>query len=278
MNSSENSVSPSSIHQSPVTDHFQRLCEIVAKLRAPDGCPWDREQTNETLLPGLIEEAYEVAGAVRAGDDSNLREELGDLILLAVMHAQIAGEAGRFNIREVLQDVTAKLIRRHPHVFGESGVRDTDGVVKQWEAIKREERNDADGHYLSTLPAALPALMRAQKAQSKAARVNFDWTEIADVIAKVDEELAEAKEAIASRNPSAIADEIGDLLFSVVNLARKSKLDAETALQGATAKFVSRFSQVEDELRARGKKLGEVGLEELDAIWNEAKGGSGAME
>ncbi len=253
-------------------NHFQRLCEIVAKLRAPDGCPWDREQTNETLLPGLIEEAYEVAGAVRAGDDSNLREELGDLILLAVMHAQIAEEAGRFNIREVLQDVTAKLIRRHPHVFGESGVRDTDGVVKQWEAIKREEKNDADGHYLSTLPAALPALMRAQKAQSKAARVNFDWTEIADVIAKVDEELAEAKEAIASRNPSAIADEIGDLLFAVVNLARKSKLDAETALQGATGKFVSRFSQVEDELRARGKKLGEVGLEELDAIWNEVKG------
>lgn len=278
MNSLENTVPPSSIHQSPVTDHFQRLCEIVAKLRAPDGCPWDREQTNETLLPGLIEEAYEVAGAVRAGDDPNLREELGDLILLAVMHAQIAEEAGRFNIREVLQDVTAKLIRRHPHVFGESGVRDTDGVVKQWEAIKREEKNDADGHYLSTLPAALPALMRAQKAQSKAARVNFDWTEIADVIAKVDEELAEAKEAIASRNPNAIADEIGDLLFAVVNLARKSKLDAETVLQGATGKFVSRFSQVEDELRARGKKLGEVGLEELDAIWNQVKGGRAAME
>jgi MazG family protein len=272
-------VDATAINPQPSTiNPFQRLCEIVAKLRAPDGCPWDREQTNETLLPGLIEEAYEVAGAVRAGDDSNLREELGDLILLAVMHAQIAGEAGRFNIREVLQDVTAKLIRRHPHVFGGSGVRDTNGVVKQWEAIKREEKNDADSHYLSTLPAALPALMRAQKAQSKAARVNFDWTEIADVIAKVDEELAEAKEAIASRNPSAIADEIGDLLFSVVNLARKNKLDAETALQGATRKFVSRFSQVEDELRARGKKLGEVGLEELDAIWNEVKGGSGAME
>lgn len=250
---------------------FNQLCEIVAKLRAPDGCPWDREQTNETLLPGLIEEAYEVAGAVRARDDQNLREELGDLILLAVMHSQIADESGRFNINEVLRGVTEKLIRRHPHVFGKSGVRDTDGVVKQWEAIKREEKDSSGSYYLADLPAALPALMRAQKAQKKAARVNFDWTEISDVVAKVDEELAEAKEAIASRDPSAIADEIGDLLFAVVNLARRSKLDAETALQTATDKFVSRFNKVEDELRGRGKKLGEAGLEELDQIWNAVK-------
>jgi len=250
---------------------FEKLCGIVAKLRAPDGCPWDREQTNETLLPGLIEEAYEVASAVQARDDQNLREELGDLILLAVMHAQIAEEGGRFNIGEVLEDVSAKLIRRHPHVFGESGVRDTDGVVKQWEAIKREEKSEAGGHYLADLPAALPALMRAQKAQKKAARVNFDWTEISDVVAKVDEELAEVKEAIAARDPSAVADEIGDLLFAVVNLARKSKLDAETALQSATDKFVSRFGRVEDELRKRRQKLGDVGLEELDEIWNSVK-------
>jgi tetrapyrrole methylase family protein/MazG family protein len=271
VNRLENTVSPNPIHQSPVTDHFQRLCDIVATLRAPDGCPWDREQTNETLLPGLIEEAYEVAGAVRAGDDQNLREELGDLILLAVMHSQIAEENGRFNIVNVLENVTAKLIRRHPHVFGESGVRDTDGVVKQWEAIKREEKNDPGGHYLADLPAALPALMRAQKAQKKAARVNFDWTEISQVVAKVDEELGETKEAIGSGDPSAIADEIGDLLFAVVNLARKSNLDAETVLQAATGKFISRFGQVEDELSARGKKLGEVGLGELDEIWNAMK-------
>jgi MazG family protein len=271
VNSPENIVSPTAVHQSTVTDHFRRLCEIVAKLRAPDGCPWDREQTNESLLPSLIEEAYEVAGAVRARDDQNLREELGDLILLAVMHSQLAEEAGRFNIGEVLESVTAKLIRRHPHVFGESGVRDTDGVMKQWEAIKREEKSEARGHYLADLPAALPALMRAQKAQKKAARVNFDWTEISDVVAKVDEELAETKEAIAARDPSAMADEIGDLFFAVVNLARKSKLDAETTLQAATDKFVSRFNRVEDELRARGRKLGEAGLEELDEIWNAVK-------
>ena len=252
-------------------DPFKKLCDIVARLRAPGGCPWDREQTNESLLPPLIEETYEVASAIRAQDDANLREELGDLVLLAVMHSEIAREAGRFNIDEVLEEVTAKLIRRHPHVFATSDVRDAEGVVKQWEAIKHVEKAGSDSHYLAGLPAALPALMRAQKAQKKAARVNFDWTELPDVVAKVDEELAETKEALASADKAAIADEIGDLLFAVVNLARKSGLDAESALQGATDKFVSRFSRVEDELRTRGKKLGEVGLEELDEIWNSIK-------
>jgi MazG family protein len=251
---------------------FAKLCEIVAQLRAPGGCPWDREQTNESILPHLIEEAYEVAGAIRAGDDANLREELGDLILLAVMHSEIARETGRFKISEVLDEVTAKLIRRHPHVFATSDVKDAEGVVKQWEAIKREEKNGCgDVHYLANLPAALPALMRAQKAQKKAARVNFDWTDPADVVAKVDEELGETKEALASGDNSKVTEEIGDLLFAVVNLARKSGLDAEAALQAAPDKFVSRFSRVEDELKAKGKKLGEVGLEELDAIWNAVK-------
>jgi len=251
---------------------FGKLCAIVAQLRAPGGCPWDREQTNETLLPPLIEEAYEVAGAVHARDDANLREELGDVILLAVMHAEIANETRRFNIDEVLEEVTAKLIRRHPHVFAQSDVKDSAGVVKQWEAIKHEEKSGGEpAHYLASLPAALPALMRAQKAQKKAARVNFDWTELGDVVAKVDEELAEAKEAIATRDPARIADEIGDLLFAVVNLARKTGLDAEETLQTATNKFVSRFNRVEDELHARGKKLGDADLEELDAIWNSLK-------
>ena len=251
---------------------FAKLCEIVAKLRAPGGCPWDREQTNESLLPPLIEEAYEVAGAIHAGDDANLREELGDLILLALMHSEIANETGRFHIGEVLEEVTAKLIRRHPHVFAQSDVRDAEGVVKQWEAIKHEEKNGATGgHYLSNLPAALPALVRAQKAQKKAARVNFDWTQLSDVVAKVDEELAETKDALASGDNAAIADEIGDLLFAVVNLTRKSGLDAEGALQQATDKFVARFNRLEDELRVRGKKLGDAELEELDEIWNEIK-------
>lgn len=251
---------------------FAKLCEIVARLRAPGGCPWDREQTNQSLLPALIEEAYEVASAIRANDDPNLREELGDLVLLAVMHSEIAKETDRFNIDEVLEEVTSKLIRRHPHVFATSDVKDAEGVVKQWEAIKQEEKNgDGDSHYLAGLPAALPALMRAQKAQKKAARVNFDWIEMSDVVAKVDEELGETKDALASRDPAQIADEIGDLLFAVVNLARKNGLDSESLLQAATDKFVSRFHRVEDELRARGKNLGEVGLEDLDAIWNEMK-------
>jgi len=250
---------------------FNQLCEIVARLRAPGGCPWDREQTNESLLPGLIEEAYEVAGAVRAKDDQNLREELGDLILLAVMHSEIAEETGRFNIAEVLEEVNAKLIRRHPHVFGSSALHDTEGVVKQWEAIKREEKGDTHGHYLADLPAALPALMRAQKAQKKAARVNFDWKEISDVLVKVDEELGETKSAIESRDSTAITDEIGDLLFAVVNLARKCDLDAEAVLQAATDKFVLRFNKVEEELQGRGRKLGEAGLEELDEIWSTVK-------
>ena len=248
---------------------FNRLCEIVAKLRAPSGCPWDREQTHESLLPQLIEETYEVAAAVGAKDDANFREELGDLLLLIVMHAEIAREAGRFNIDNVIGDATEKLIRRHPHVFGKSDARDSGAVLKQWESIKRAEKTRK--HYLDGLPTALPALMRAQKAQSKAARVNFDWTELRDVIAKIEEEVAEAKSAISSQDRQAIKDESGDLLFAVVNLARKCKLDAEGALQSATDKFVARFNQLEDELELRGKKLGDVDLAELDLIWNEIK-------
>jgi MazG family protein len=273
--------------QSPAIGHrqsaisFQRLCEIVAKLRAPGGCPWDREQTHESLLPALIEEAYELAGAVRANDNANFREELGDLLLLVVMHAEIARESDRFDINGVLKDVTEKLIRRHPHVFGSSDARDSGAVLKQWESIKRAEKTgkagrDAGGHYLDDLPLALPALMRAQKAQSKVARVNFDWTELGDVIAKVEEEIQELKQAILEQDRKSIEDEVGDLLFAVVNLARKCKLDAESALQGATDKFVARFNRLEDELTARGKKLGDVDLAEMDAIWNQIKQTSNA--
>jgi MazG family protein len=249
---------------------FDQLCEIVAKLRAPGGCPWDREQTHESLLPALVEEAYEVVEAARAKHDAHFREELGDLLLLVVMHAEIAREAGRFNIDSVLRDVSDKLVRRHPHVFGMSDARDSGAVLKQWEAIKRKEKK-ADSHYLAGLPKALPALMRAQKAQSKVARVDFDWTEARDVIAKVEEELRETKEAIASQDRQAIGDEIGDVLFAVVNLARKCKVDAESALQTATNKFVTRFNLLEDELRRQRKRLGDVDLVELDSIWNQVK-------
>ena len=256
--------------QSATGELFQRLCDIVAKLRAPGGCPWDREQTHESLLPATIEEAYEVAEAARAKNDAHFREELGDLLLLVIMHAEIARESNQFQIDNVIAEITEKLIRRHPHVFGESNARDAGAVLKQWEAIKREEKKGGR-HYLASLPRALPALMRAQKAQSKVARVNFDWTELGDVIAKVEEELGELKEAITTEDQKSIKDELGDLLFAIVNLTRKCRLDAETALQAATDKFGGRFNLLEDELRARGKKLGDVDLAELDAIWNEVK-------
>jgi len=270
---------------SQITDQFAQLCDIVAKLRAPGGCPWDREQTHESLLPALIEEAYEVAGAVRANDIGNFREELGDLLLLVVMHTEIASESGRFDINGVLKDVTEKLIRRHPHVFGNSDARDSSAVLKQWESIKRTEKTgkpgssarDVAGHYLDHLPSALPALMRAQKAQSKVARVNFDWTEARDVIAKVEEEIQELKQPVLQQDRRSIEDEVGDLLFAVVNLARKCKLDAETTLQAATDKFVARFNRLEDELQSRGKKLGDVELAEMDEIWNQIKEASNAQ-
>src|SRR6476620_999422 len=249
---------------------FQNLCDIVARLRAPGGCPWDREQTNESLLPALIEEAYEVAEAARAKDDPHFREELGDLLLVVVMHAEIARESGRFDVDAIIRHVADKLVRRHPHVFGTSDARDSGAVLKQWEAIKRAEKK-ADSHFLASLPKALPALVRAQKAQSKAARVNFDWKALPDVMDKVEEELGETKEAIFSQQQESIEEEIGDLLFAVVNLARKCKIDAETALQSATDKFVARFNRLEDELKTRGRKLGEVELPEMDSIWNDIK-------
>jgi uncharacterized protein YabN with tetrapyrrole methylase and pyrophosphatase domain len=288
VSSSNQSDSAKSIHQSRFTNHFAQLCEIVAKLRSTEGCPWDREQTNASLVSPLLEEAYEVAGAIYAQDDANLREELGDLLLLILMHAQIASEKRRFGIDEIAREISEKLIRRHPHVFGPvaagvspahrtqshaagtAAATDTRSVLKQWEAIKRDEKK-GDAHYLASLPMALPALMRAEKAQKKAARVNFDWRELRDVIAKVEEELKETKSALASAEARMIADEIGDLLFAVVNLARKCQLEAESLLQFATDKFVARFNEMEDRLRARGGKLGEANLEELDAIWEEIK-------
>lgn len=260
----------------PATKNFRRLLEIVAQLRAPGGCPWDREQTNQSLVPGLLEEAYEVAEAIRTNDDGNLREELGDLLLQVVMHAQIAEEAGRFSIEEVSHEVAEKLVRRHPHVFAVAGVADpglpdTGVVLKQWDEIKRAEKGDRDQSYFSSLTRALPALMLAQKTQAKAARVGFDWSELKNVVAKVDEELAEAKEAITAGDTDAMADELGDLLFAVVNLIRKKKLDAETVLATATEKFIKRFHAMEEELKAAGKELGALELAEMDAVWDRVK-------
>src|SRR5436305_10482982 len=186
------------------------------------------------------------------------------------MHAQIASEEKRYDVDEIAREISEKLIRRHPHVFGKSQAQGSEAVVRQWEAIKREEKK-GEAHYLASLPIALPALMRAEKAQKKAARVNFDWRELRDVIAKVEEELNETKNAVASAEARMMADEIGDLLFAVVNLARKCQLEAESLLQAATNKFVARFNEMEHRLHARGGKFGDANLEALDAIWEKVK-------
>lgn len=250
---------------------IDQLRAIVACLRAPEGCPWDREQTHVTLRSGLLEEAYEVVAAINNADDANLREELGDLLLQSVFHAQIAAEEGRFDFDHVAREIVEKLIRRHPHVFGEDSCADSDEVLRKWDEIKRAEKGGAAESALDGIPSGLPALLQAQKVQKKAAKVGFDWTEVTPVLAKIREEIAEIEAELAAGDVRRIEDEVGDLLFSVVNLARKLKLDAETALHGATAKFSARFREVEILARDRSLALDTLSLPELDALWDEVK-------
>jgi MazG family protein len=252
---------------------IQQLCAIVARLRAPDGCPWDREQTHASLRAGLIEEAYEVVEAINTGDDANLREELGDLLLQPIFHAQIAAEEGRFNFDDVARGIVEKLLRRHPHVFGEDQCADSAEVLRKWDDIKRAEKAERTTSALDGISGGLPALMRAEKVQKKAARVGFDWTEAAPVVAKIREELAEVEAELAQGASAKIEEEIGDLLFSVVNLARKLKVDGETCLQSATDKFSTRFRKIEALARERGIALDKLSLAELDVLWDEVKRG-----
>ena len=256
----------------PALPGIDQLVAIVAQLRAPGGCPWDREQTHASLRGGLLEEAYEVVAAIDASDDENLREELGDLLLQSVFHAQIAAGEGRFTFDDVARGIAEKLIRRHPHVFGGDHCADSDAVLKRWDEIKRAEKAGAAVEsVLDGIPGSLAALMRAQKVQKKAAKIGFDWDAAAPVIAKVREELAEVEAAIAGQNADGLEEEIGDLLFSVVNLARKLKLDAEVALHRATNKFIARFQAVEALARERSIDLGKLTLAEMDVLWDEIK-------
>ena len=255
---------------------IDQLIDIVAKLRGPGGCPWDHEQTHASLRAGLIEEAYEVVEAINSGDDANLREELGDLLLQSVFHAQIATEEGRFNFDDVARSISEKLVRRHPHVFGADRCADSAEVLRKWDDIKRAEKG-GQGEKISSaldgISSGLPALMRAEKVQKKAARVGFDWSEAAPVVTKIREELAEVEAELPGGSSAKIEEEIGDLLFSVVNLARKLKVDGETALQRATDKFSSRFRAVEGLARERGIVMEKVTLAELDVLWDEVKRG-----
>jgi MazG family protein len=250
---------------------FGALVELIARLRGPGGCPWDREQTHESLKSNALEEAYEVVEAIDAGDDAHLRGELGDLLLQVVFHAQIAAEAGRFAIGDVIQGVADKMVRRHPHVFGAETAATPAEVLRNWEALKEAERPSES--MLDAVSTRLPAVMEAYQITTKAGRVGFDWPDVAAVLAKLEEEAEELKRA-ASR-PRAdhreLAEEVGDLLFTAVNVARKVGVDPEAALKAANRKFRRRFRHLEHALRARGRKPADAGLEELEALWAEAK-------
>ncbi len=251
---------------------FKELVSVIVTLRSENGCPWDREQTHETLKSTLIEETYETLEAIDTGDPSKLKEELGDLLLNIMLQAQIAAEDENFDIYAVIETLTEKLIRRHPHVFGDVDVENSEEVVKNWEAIKRQETGYSDRKsVLDGIPSAMPTLLYAQKIQSRAARVGFDWDELTDVIAKVEEELDEVKASINTEGSEAVAMELGDLLFAIVNLCRFMDLQAEETLRQANRKFITRFKWMEAELERRGTNFESQDLESLDAIWEAAK-------
>jgi tetrapyrrole methylase family protein/MazG family protein len=250
---------------------FEALQEITAHLRAPEGCPWDQEQTPQSLRPDLLEEAYEALAAIDANDPGKMQEEFGDLLLMVAMLSQISSEEGDFNSSAVIQSISTKLIRRHPHVFGDLDVDGVGTVLKNWEQIKAEERaanGEAEKSLLDGVSIVLPALSQAQEYQARAARVGFDWPEIEGVLDKVREEIDEVREAADQAERSA---ELGDLFFAIVNLARWLKIDAETALREANSRFKDRFSYVERAVRQQRRNLSEMSLEELDSLWNEAK-------
>lgn len=254
-----------------------RLLEIMATLRTPkSGCPWDLDQSFETIAPYTIEEAYEVADAIARSDLEGLREELGDLLLQVVFHAQMAEEERAFDFGDVVQAITAKLIRRHPHVFGGDRELTPTQVKGLWESIKAEERaekkvGDVPKRTLDGVPLALPALTRALKLQQKASCVGFDWNDVKAVFAKIDEEVAELRDAMSKRDAASISDEIGDLMFALVNLARHHSIDPEAALCGTNAKFERRFASIEDALAIAGRTPADSTLNEMDRLWNAAK-------
>ena len=256
-------------------DAFTRLIDVVRRLREPGGCPWDREQTHASLTPFMIEEAHEAVDAIqREATGDELKEELGDVLLQVVLHARIAEEDERFTASDVADALADKLVRRHPHVFGDAEkAKDADDVVQRWESIKakdRKERGETKG-VLDGVPKSLPALLKAQRLTEKAGRSGFDWPEAAAVLDKLREELAELEHDVRAGDTERAAGEFGDVLFVLANLARHLKIDAEDALQRSNAKFVRRFAHVEARLRERGQTPSESTLEEMDALWDEAK-------
>ena len=252
---------------------IQTLINVMAALRDPKtGCAWDKEQDFASIAPYTIEEAYEVRAAIVAGDPAQIKDELGDLLLQVVFHAQMAQERGWFNFDDIAQTITQKMVSRHPHVFGEETARTTGAHLNAWEAQKETERGKLALHgTLDGVAEALPALMRAQKLTSRAARVKFDWPDATAVLEKLNEEIDELKAELTTAKPERLADELGDILFVLVNLARKLGLEAETCLEGANGKFIRRFARVEALLAARGKTPRDSTLDEMENLWAEAK-------
>lgn len=250
---------------------LERLRAIMHRLRAPGGCPWDAEQTHASLVPNLIEEAYETVDAIQRCDDGDLAEELGDLLLQVVFHSELAEEDGRFTLDSVARGICDKLIRRHPHVFGATTAPDSAAVLRQWDAIKRDEKGHAGQPYLHGTGSGLPALLRAAKLQKKAAKVGFDWPDQSGATAKLAEEMAELHEALRADDAAAVAEEMGDVMFSLVNLARFRQLDPEVLMAAANAKFEARFAAVEQALKARAITLADATLDEMEAEWEAAK-------
>ena len=253
---------------------FDRLVEIMQTLRGPDGCPWDRDQTLDSLRPFVIEEAYEVVDAIAADDAAALRAEIGDLIFEGVFLAQLCDEAGRFHVADALQAIVDKLVRRHPHVFGSNATAETPEAVKgQWERIKASERA-AGGerpHILAGIPKTLPALLHAHTIGGRVAAVGFDWQGAGDVIDKIAEEVAELRQADATEGRTRTEEELGDLLFTIANLARKLDIEPEAALRRANAKFAARFAALERHFETLGRSIHDASLEEMEAAWNRAK-------
>ena len=260
--------------------NIEKLVELVARLRGENGCQWDREQTRETLKPMLIEEAFETLDALDSGDPSDLKEELGDLLFQIVFHAQIANEKGEFDLGDVIDSSHEKMTRRHPHVFGTTDLKTSEDVLKNWEDIKAAEKGiestscpDSARSLLDGIPKKIPALYRAYQMTAKASRVGFDWQRVDDILDKLNEETAELKEAISRGSSDRISDEIGDLLFTAVNIARTLNIDPETALERSNRKFERRFRFIETAIKRQGRKLKDASLAEMDALWNEAKKG-----
>jgi tetrapyrrole methylase family protein/MazG family protein/ATP diphosphatase len=252
---------------------IEALLAIMRSLRSPDGgCPWDREQSFETIAPYTIEEAYEVAEAIAHGDRTALKNELGDLLFQTVYHAQLAAEEGAFTFADVVAAIAEKLVRRHPHVFGSASIKSADDQNKAWEAMKAGERSArGQASPLDDVPLALPALMRAQKLQGRAARVGFEWPQTQSVIAKLREEIEEFSREVEAGECDAAAAEFGDVLFVLVNLARRLGVDAEDALRRANSKFETRLRHIAERCRASGREMSDVPLAELEALWREAK-------